>query len=64
MTHRPPLTRRALLCALAAGWLAPAFAREAASPRAVTPRGALPAPEQQVVDLFETAAPSVAYITS
>jgi len=41
-------------------------AREATpvSPRPVTPRGPLPAAEQQVVDLFEAAAPSVAYITS
>ena len=36
----------------------------AAGPRAITPRGPLPAAEQQVVNLFEGAAPSVAYITS
>ncbi|MFZ2652636.1 MAG: trypsin-like peptidase domain-containing protein, partial [Burkholderiaceae bacterium] len=36
----------------------------AALSRSVTPRGALPAAEQQVVDLFAAAAPSVAYITS
>jgi 2-alkenal reductase len=39
-------------------------ARENAAPRAVTPRSALPAAEQQVVDLFAATAPSVAYITS
>jgi 2-alkenal reductase len=39
-------------------------AREVAGARSVSPRGALPAAEQQVVDLFESAAPSVAYITS
>ncbi|NDY91263.1 S1C family serine protease [Ideonella livida] len=38
--------------------------REAAAPRAVTPRGPLGAQELQVVRLFEDAAPSVAYITS
>ncbi|MBL8386441.1 MAG: trypsin-like peptidase domain-containing protein, partial [Burkholderiales bacterium] len=43
---------------------APGAAREAPGARPVSPRGALPAAEQQVVDLFETAAPSVAYITS
>lgn len=37
---------------------------EAASPRAVTPRGPLLADEKQVVDLFQNAAPSVAYITT
>lgn len=41
-----------------------AQARENAAPRAVTPRSALPAAEQQVVDLFAATAPSVAYITS
>ena len=35
-----------------------------AEPRAVTPRGALPDSERAVVDLFQTAAPSVAYITT
>lgn len=37
---------------------------QAASPRAVTPRGSLLADERQVVDLFQSAAPSVAYITT
>ena len=36
----------------------------AAAPRAVAPRGPLPDAERRVVELFETAAPSVAYITS
>ena len=35
-----------------------------AEPRAVTPRGPLLAQEQQLVSLFESAAPSVAYITT
>jgi len=39
-------------------------ARDVAGARSISPRGPLPAPEQQVVDLFESAAPSVAYITS
>lgn len=33
-------------------------AREQAVPRSVAPRGALPAAEQQVIDLFAAAAPS------
>jgi 2-alkenal reductase len=37
---------------------------EAASPRSVTPRGPLLTDEKQVVDLFQNAAPSVAYITT
>ena len=41
-----------------------ASAREAAAPRAVTPRGPLTASEQAVVRLFEQAAPSVAYINT
>jgi len=36
----------------------------AAEPRAVTPRGPLLAEEQHVIKLFETTAPSVAYITT
>jgi 2-alkenal reductase len=39
-------------------------ARDVAGARSISPRGPLPAPERQVVDLFESAAPSVAYITS
>lgn len=42
----------------------PSFGRDAAGPRSVSPRGALPPAEQQVVDLFQAASPSVAYITS
>lgn len=43
----------------------PAFAREGAgAPRQVTPRGPLQADEKSVVELFETTAPSVAYITT
>ena len=38
--------------------------RPATEPRAVTPRGPLASDEQQVVRLFENAAPSVAYITT
>jgi len=37
---------------------------EAATPRTVTPRGPLLADEKMVVDLFQSAAPSVAYITT
>lgn len=37
---------------------------QAASPRAVTQRGPLLPDEKQVVDLFQAAAPSVAYITT
>jgi 2-alkenal reductase len=55
---------RVLLCA-ACLIHPPAFsARETAGSRNISPRGALPPVEQQVVDLFESAAPSVAYITS
>ena len=58
---------------LVAAWLAPvvvcsalaaAADRPASEPRAVAPRGALTPQEQQVVRLFEGAAPSVAYITT
>lgn len=58
-----PAVLAALLCALAAE---PASARDASlgTPRPVAPRAPLPAAEQQVVELFESAAPSVAYITS
>ena len=41
-----------------------AQAREAAAPRAITPRGPLGASEQAVVKLFEEASPSVAYINT
>jgi S1-C subfamily serine protease len=39
-------------------------AREAASPRPVTPRGALPAAEQAVVERFKESKASVVYLTS
>jgi len=54
----------ALLLAGAAGALV--LARDAArvEPRAITPRGPLPPGEQALVDLFQNAAPSVAYITT
>ena len=62
---RPSLRHVALLvaalCLAGTGCLQ---ARDNAVPRAVTPRGALPPTEQQVVDLFAQLAPSVAYITS
>lgn len=63
--------RRAWLALLGGGAMALAAAvargREAGGsggPRAVTPRGPLLPAEQQVVNLFEDASPSVAYITS
>lgn len=58
--------RRRMLLAMALGCVACTDQTDArdVAPRAVTPRGALPAAEQQLVDLFEGAAPSVAYITS
>jgi 2-alkenal reductase len=51
-----------LATALAAAGAAPA--REHAEARAVTPRGPLAPAEQAMVALFETTAPSVAYITT
>jgi 2-alkenal reductase len=48
----------------AAGALVLARDAPRAEPRAVTPRGPLPAAEQALVDLFQNAAPSVAYITT
>ncbi len=44
--------------------LAPAATRADASPRAVAPRGALPADEQNNIALFKTASPSVVNITT
>jgi len=49
---------------LAAFCALPAVAREHAEPRNVAPRGPLLPSEQAMVALFETAAPSVAYITT
>jgi len=56
----------ALRAGLAAAVLlsAGACGREHAEPRQVTPRHELPAAEQATVNLFEGAAPSVAYITT
>jgi len=53
-----------LLLAATAGVLVLARAAVRAEPRAITPRGALLPAEHAVVQLFETAAPSVAYITT
>jgi S1-C subfamily serine protease len=47
------------------GWCAGLVApRVAAAPRAVSPRGPLPAAEQEVVNLFKAARGSVVYLTS
>ena len=55
-----------LICALCGG--GPAFAltqpAKKVEPRAVTPRGPLAEEERRLVALFESAAPSVAYITT
>jgi 2-alkenal reductase len=59
---RSPRRRAVVVGTLGAGLLP--WPVGAAGPRAVTPRGPLPVAEQQVVNLFENAAPSVAYITS
>jgi 2-alkenal reductase len=50
--------------ALAGGLPLLGRARDRAEPRSVTPRGPLLAPEQAMIALFESAAPSVAYITT
>ena len=64
-----PARLRAAAVALAAAMLmslAPAFAQKnaAAQPRPAAPRGPLTAEEQATIRLFESAAPSVAYITT
>jgi len=58
--------RLALLAALAAFLmpLAPGAMAQKAQPRTPAPRGPLAADEQSTVKLFESAAPSVAYITT
>jgi 2-alkenal reductase len=57
--------RRVLATILAALCCAgSAAAPDHAESRSVAPRGTLPAPEQAMIGLFETAAPSVAYITT
>ena len=58
------IPKRILLLAAALATAAGAFAQRGAEPRAVTPRGPLLPAEQSVVRLFESAAPSVAYITT
>ena len=66
--HSQSWTRRRALLALAmlaVPWSAvPSAARDHAESRSVAPRGPLLASEQAIVNLFETAAPSVAYITT
>ncbi|HQY10387.1 MAG: trypsin-like peptidase domain-containing protein [Burkholderiales bacterium] len=52
------------LVTLVSMWAAGASQARDASPRSVSPRGALQPDEQAVVNLFEQAAPSVAYITT
>jgi 2-alkenal reductase len=65
MQTRTVLVFAAALAALSCLPLIPsAQAREAASPRPVTPRGPLPASEQAVVRIFEEASPSVAYLNT
>ncbi len=68
ITRKPLPARRwavvALLLAAAGGALVLARDTPRGEPRAVTPRGALPASEQALIDLFDNAAPSVAYITT
>jgi len=69
LTSRPPAPGAPRRTGAALGLLlfltmAAAAAREHAEPRSIAPRGPLTAPEQAVVGLFETAAPSVAYITT
>ena len=61
--------KRATVAAGMAAMTAAAFTTFAqspprAEPRTVTPRGALPESERAVVELFQNAAPSVAYITT
>ena len=54
-----------LTSGLLVGWCSGQVAgRSPAEPRAVTPRGALPAAEQEVVDRFREARSSVVYLTS
>ena len=57
-------TSRVLRIAALLAAAAAACGTDAQQPRPVTPRGPLLADEQAVVRLFETTAPSVAYITT
>jgi 2-alkenal reductase len=54
----------ALLLASSAGLLALARDAPRVEPRTITPRGPLPPVEQALVEMFQNAAPSVAYITT
>ena len=54
----------AVVLAVAAGVVLAARSRPHVEPRAITPRGPLPPAEQALVGLFESTAPSVAYITT
>ena len=57
-----------ILGALLGGWFVPRIIRSLApvdaTPREVTPRGALAVDETSVIDMFERAAPSVVFITT
>jgi 2-alkenal reductase len=64
MTHLMKVSRGLLLALAALAAPAAVAQRAPAEPRPVLPRGALPPQEQAVVKLFESAAPSVAYITT
>src|SRR5262245_42593094 len=71
MSPGPGMVRRtaAITAAIAAGYslvrLGGALsARELSAARAITPRGALPAEEQSMIDLFERAKGSVVFITT
>jgi 2-alkenal reductase len=66
LLSRLHLKRFASVLTIAAAALGPlqACGKEPANPRPVAPRGALMADERGLVELFENAAPSVAYITT
>ena len=54
-----------LVSGVLVGWCGGVFVqRRAVAPRPITPRGALPASEQTLVDRFREARPSVVFITS
>ncbi len=61
---RPLLRRACAVLTLLASCMGAALALEHAEPRSVTPRGPLGPSEQAMVAMFESAAPSVAYITT
>ena len=64
-TLHPRAVQRTALALCLACMAGPGVARDGpAAARPVQPRGPLPVAEQQVVDLFQTASPSVAYITT